>query len=57
MSNLHFWLIFMMVVILFLTLTSFFVIVGECRILRGNGEVVKGDQGVVYTHRNLAIES
>lgn len=47
----------MMVVILFLTLTSFFVIVGECRILRGNGEVVKGDQGVVYTHRNLAIES
>ncbi|KAM7526391.1 hypothetical protein LguiA_016293 [Lonicera macranthoides] len=26
-------------------------------ILRGNGEVVKGDQGVAYTHRNLAIES
>ncbi|KDO48132.1 hypothetical protein CISIN_1g004665mg [Citrus sinensis] len=26
-------------------------------ILRGNGHVVDGDQGVVYTHKNLALQS
>lgn len=26
-------------------------------ILRGNGQVVDGDQGVVYTHKNLALQS
>ena len=28
-----------------------------CRILKGNGQVVDGDKGVVYTHKDLPIES
>lgn len=27
-----------------------------CRILRGNGQVVDGDKGVIYTHKDLPIE-
>jgi hypothetical protein len=28
----------------------------SCRLLRGNGQLVNGDRGVRYTHRNLPID-